>query len=93
MWHTRVKEKISRQLGPNWRAAELAARAGLSQAEMSQALQCTGSKGCIARHGQRIQDAVAGALGISTSELFGPHAWFRLAAAKLQARIKERKAS
>ena len=80
MWHTRVKEKISKRLGSTWLAGDLARKAGVIRVDVSRALQCTGDNGCKARHTPNVQDAIAKAVGMSTAELFGPHAWFKAAA-------------
>ena len=93
MWHTQVKATISRRLGPEWSAAEIAERANLCRPDVTRALKCTGDRTCRARHGMNVQDAIAKAVGISTAELFGPHAWFRLAAVKLGELAKKKRAS
>jgi len=94
MWHTRVKEKITRRLGPAWRAAALARKAAIIPEVVSRALQCTGDAGCKARHTPNVQDAIAAAVGMSTAALFGPHAWHKIVAHHLRSiERRKRKAS
>lgn len=90
--HTVVKTKLAEKLGPNATQREIANRAGIGETEVSLALMCTGEADCPARHSARIQDAIAKAAGLSTSALFGGHAWFRLALSKLEERKKEAEA-
>ena len=86
MLHTAVKDRIGKRLGRRWTQPQLARLAGLSRQQVSMELCCTGDKECGARHTPQVQDAMAKAVGMSTAQLFGKHAWFRLAARDLKRR-------
>ena len=85
MYMTPVKERVTKALGPRWTLAQIAERAGVRWYEVAQVAKCTGDSSCRARHTPGVQDAVAKAVGLSPAELFGKHAWFRLAAYALKA--------
>ena len=78
-----VKAKVTAALGPKWSTRTLAAEIGCHRTALTRALAFTGAAGCPARHTLEVQDALAQRLGMSTADLFGEHAWFKLAAAGL----------
>lgn len=86
---TPVKKKVAQTIGEDLNHTEIAQRVGVPQIAITRHLLCTQQPGCTARHTPEIQHAIAKALGISEGELFGAHAWFRLAAAKLEDRRRQ----
>jgi hypothetical protein len=88
MIHSLVKSKVSQRLGKRWTHDQLAQRVGVRRVDITRAVICTGDAECTARHTADIQDAIAGALGMTTGELFGEHAWFRIAGRKLAERAE-----
>jgi hypothetical protein len=93
---TPVKEKVAEALGKCMTHAQIAQQIGVPQIAVTRHLLCTQQPGCTARHTPELQNALAKALGLSVDALFGPHAWYKLAAAKLEERrraIEERRSA
>lgn len=89
MIDTPVKRKVTEKMGPKWTHDQVSQRAGVGRVDTTRHLLCTGDADCQARHTPAVQVRIAQALGTSVGELFGDHAWFRLAARKLEARLLE----
>lgn len=85
MFHTSVKQKVTKMLGDRWTHGQIAQQIGVSRCAVTFELNCTGGADCRARHTPSVQEAVAKAVGMSVPELFGRHAWYRLAAKRLLA--------